>query len=135
VGFDTKAWQVFLEQARGGAEYRARANDMITHLKDRQAQTGDRCHTGGSRNTALPSLHGSQFFFEGPRSGIGKARIDIARFRSGKSRGGLGGIFKNEARRCENRFAVFHLGSTPMPAAYSDGIKTGIVVCHGVSPI
>jgi len=70
---------------------------MIAHLQGRHAQAAYRRHAGCSRDTALPSFHGRKPFFEGPRRGVCKARVNIAWLRPGKPCGGLGGIFKYEA--------------------------------------
>jgi hypothetical protein len=107
---------------------------MIPGLQQRQAQAADCGHARSRGDTAVPTFHDGQAFFEDARGRIGETRINVSRLITRETRGRLRGILEDEARGGEDGLAVFELSGTVMPASDREGVKPWGVICHGVSP-
>ncbi|MNQ78650.1 hypothetical protein D3C85_935700 [compost metagenome] len=145
IDLDTETFEVLLEQADGRAEYAARYQNVVASAAQAHHHRHDRGHAGGSRHGLLSAFQGGNALFEGAYGRVGVARVNVARYFPGKTRGCVGSGAEYIAGSEEHRITVFAFRRTVLTGTYGQGIEryafevavqpTGIpILTHAVTP-
>ena len=124
VHFDTEALEILLEQADGRTEHAARHQHVVAGAAQAHHHRQDRRHAGSRGYRLLSTFQRSNTLFERSHSRIGITRIDIARYFTGKTRGGVGSSAEHVAGSEEHRVTVLTFGGAVLASAHCQGIES-----------